>query len=129
MPAITYNLIPILTTGATPNYHLPSMTILQAHPQLQQRRYLKDPQLLPLPLSLHYNKQGLQTIRHLLCNVSFVHIQKESHDGAFTGVCPPLACALQSLTTLAKAWLLPTAPDNIVASGEMSRKNDAVAEA
>lgn len=40
-PAITYILTPILTTDSTPNYHLPSMTILQAHPQLQRCRYLK----------------------------------------------------------------------------------------
>ena len=39
--AITYSLTPILTTDSTPNYHLPSMTILWAHPQLQRCRYLK----------------------------------------------------------------------------------------
>lgn len=43
-PAITYILTPILTTDSTPNYHLPSMTILQAHPQLQQCGYLKTRQ-------------------------------------------------------------------------------------
>lgn len=43
-PAITYILTPILTTDSTPNYHLPSMTILQAHPQVQQSCYLKTRQ-------------------------------------------------------------------------------------
>lgn len=42
--AITYILTPILTTDSTPNYHLPSMTILQAHPQVQQSCYLKTRQ-------------------------------------------------------------------------------------
>lgn len=40
-PALTYILSPILTTDATPNYHVPSLTILQAHPELQQCSYLK----------------------------------------------------------------------------------------
>lgn len=43
-PAVTYILTPILTTDSTPNYHLPSMTILQAHPQIQQSCYLKTRQ-------------------------------------------------------------------------------------
>lgn len=40
-PAITYILTPILTADSTQNYHLPSMTILQAHPQFQWSCYLK----------------------------------------------------------------------------------------
>lgn len=65
--AITYILTPILTTDSTPNYHLPSTTISQAHPQLQRCRYLKTRkgrQLPPLPHSEYYNQTGL---RQLLC--------------------------------------------------------------
>lgn len=40
-PAITYILTPILTTDSTPNYHAPSMTIQQAHPQVQRFCALK----------------------------------------------------------------------------------------
>lgn len=43
-PAITYILTPILTTDSTPNYHVPSMTILQAHPQVHRSCYLKTRQ-------------------------------------------------------------------------------------
>lgn len=43
-PAITYIPTTLLTTGSTPNYHVPSMTILQAHPQVQRCCYLKTRQ-------------------------------------------------------------------------------------
>lgn len=43
-PAITYILTPILTTDSTPNYHVPSMTILQAHPHVHRSCYLKTRQ-------------------------------------------------------------------------------------
>lgn len=72
-PAITYILTPILTTDSTPNYHVPSMTILQAHPQLQPCRYLKTRQrrqLPPLLHSEHYNQGGLG---QLYCVFGCIH--------------------------------------------------------